>query len=76
MIAVTDKAAPCVACEREPADCVAPIGDGAASMCWRCAHAIVENDATIATAAIASCSYPRGHLPRIERGRAERRQLS
>jgi len=39
--------APCVACKGFEAECETPIGDGAAKLCWICAHHVTEHGASL-----------------------------
>lgn len=45
----------CVACQAFVAECMAPVGDGSAPMCWLCAHHVVDHDVPLHEAAEARC---------------------
>lgn len=34
----------CVACKSFRAECLVPVGEASAPMCWVCAHHVVEHD--------------------------------
>jgi hypothetical protein len=45
----------CVACKAFVAECMAPVGEGSAAMCWLCAHHVVDHDVSLHEAAEARC---------------------
>lgn len=49
------KGAVCVACKAFTADCVAPVGEASAPMCWLCAHHVVDHDVPLTEAMEARC---------------------
>lgn len=59
----------CVACEAFAAECEVPVGEGAAPMCWNCAHHVVDHGVPLHEAMTAECEctpdkvYPDRHLP-------------
>lgn len=63
----------CVACCAFAAECITPVGDGAAELCWLCAHQVTEHAKALEAAASARCSCkPEGIYP--PRYMAKRRQ--
>lgn len=54
----------CLACKAFRAECVAPVGESSAPMCWACAHHVVEHDCPPHLAAEARCEcLPREIYP-------------
>lgn len=45
----------CQACKTFEAEVLAPVGDGAARLCWLCAHHVAEHDASLQAAPSAEC---------------------
>jgi hypothetical protein len=45
----------CQACKAFAAECEVPDGEGALSLCWPCAHHIVDHGVTVENAAMAEC---------------------
>lgn len=45
----------CAACNTFAPECVVPIGDASAPMCWLCAHHVVEHNAPVSEAYRAEC---------------------
>jgi hypothetical protein len=45
----------CVACKAFVAECMAPVGEGSAAMCWLCAHHVVDHEVPLHEAAEARC---------------------
>lgn len=48
----------CVACKAFAAECIVPIGEASAAMCWICAHHIIEHECRITEAGSAKCKCP------------------
>jgi hypothetical protein len=40
------------------AECYVPVGDGSATMCWLCAHHVVEHGCAVSSARVAECECP------------------
>lgn len=45
----------CVACGAFAAECEVPVGEGAAPMCWNCAHHVVDHGVPLHEAMTAEC---------------------
>jgi hypothetical protein len=45
----------CVACEAFLAECVVPVGEASAAMCWLCAHHVVDHEVPVHLAVEAEC---------------------
>ena len=45
----------CVACKAFRAECVAPVGESSAALCWLCAHHVVDHEVPPHLAATAEC---------------------
>jgi hypothetical protein len=58
----------CVACKGFRAECIVPVGEASAPMCWLCAHHVADHDCAPGDAATAECEclpheiYP-GRVP-------------
>lgn len=48
----------CRACRAFAAECLVPVGDGAARLCWACAHMVADHGHDVADAAGARCGCP------------------
>lgn len=46
---------PCAACKGMRAECVAPIGESSAALCWLCAHHVVDHECTLESAVTNEC---------------------
>lgn len=45
----------CLACKAFIAECVVPVGEGSAPMCWLCAHQVVDHNVPLHEACTAEC---------------------
>lgn len=45
----------CVACQTFAPECIVPVGDASAPMCWLCAHHVVEHNVPVSKAYNAEC---------------------
>lgn len=45
----------CAACKAFAAECMVPHGEGSLSMCWLCAHHVVDHEVPLARAMEAQC---------------------
>lgn len=45
----------CVACKAYVAECMVPVGEGSAAMCWLCAHHVVDHETPVHEAMTAEC---------------------
>lgn len=48
----------CVACGSFLAECVAPVGESSAALCWPCAHHVVDHGVALCDAMNAECDCP------------------
>lgn len=68
----------CVACKGFRAECIVPVGEGSAPMCWLCAHHVADHECAIHDAATAECEclpheiYPGRQAPTVDELIAER----
>lgn len=67
------KHATCEACRSFRPEALTPVGDGAAELCWLCAHHVADHGASLADAATAECEcspdfvYPVGVRAALDR---------
>ena len=54
-LGIAEKSTVCAACEAFVAECLTPVGEGSAPMCWLCAHHVVEHNCPVREAATAEC---------------------
>ncbi len=68
----------CVACKGFRAECIVPVGEASAPMCWICAHHVVDHNCAPHDAATAECEclpheiYPSRTPPTVDELIAER----
>ncbi len=71
----------CVACKGFRAECVVPVGESSAPMCWLCAHHVVDHERAPHDAATAECEclphqvYPGREPPTVDELISERLRL-
>ena len=62
----------CVACSGFRAECMAPVGEDSAPMCWLCAHHVVDHGCSMQGASTAECEcapheiYPGREPPTLD----------
>lgn len=71
----------CVACKTFAAECIVPVGEASAPMCWVCAHHVVEHECPPHEAGTAECEcspheiYPHRAVMRLPHGDLTYKQM-